>query len=109
MKSGSVLSSKCDFSNTGKYGSTYIASKKVAPNMFIFVDFTFTLEHPVIEGGKIVVVLDGMESTSGTGAYSNIYVSKGLTANAVWDNAVDTIKIDGFKSTTTPPTITFTA
>lgn len=50
-----------------------------------------------------------MESTSGVGSNTNIYVSKGLTASATWDNALDTIKIDGYKSTTTPPTITFTA
>lgn len=35
--------------------------------MNVFVDFTFTLEHPVQSGGKIVIVLDGMETASGNG------------------------------------------
>lgn len=63
LKSGSVTSAKCDFSNSAKY-SSYITSKKVAPNLLVFVDFTFTLDHPVIAGGKITVQLDGMEAGS---------------------------------------------
>jgi hypothetical protein len=36
--------------------------------MNIFVDFTFTLKNPVIAGGKIVIVLDGMATAVGDGA-----------------------------------------
>jgi hypothetical protein len=71
------------------------------------------LDHPVIEGGKIVVVLDGMETPSGAGSFSSIYVSKGLTPtsstmSATWDGG-DTVKITGYKSTSVGPTVTFTA
>lgn len=84
--------------------------------MFIFVDFTFTLEHPVIEGGKIVVVLEEMEMPVGTSAntpYTQIYVSKGLTAisgtiSAVWEDS-SSVKITGYKGSSTAPTVTFTA
>jgi hypothetical protein len=71
------------------------------------------LDHPVIEGGKIVVVLDGMEKPTGAGSFSSIYVSKGLTPtsstmSATWDGE-DTVKITGYKSTSVGPTVTFTA
>lgn len=71
------------------------------------------MDHPVIEGGKIVVVLDGMEKPTGAGSFSSIYVSKGLTPtsstmSATWDGE-DTVKITGYKSTSVGPTVTFTA
>jgi hypothetical protein len=112
LTAGTVSSAKCDFSNSGKYGS-YTSNKKVPANLNIFVDFTFTLEHPVVAGGKIVIVLDGMEGSSGTGTSSTIYVTKGLSAtttggkvSAVWD-ATDTIVLSGYASTTSGPTVTF--
>lgn len=113
LKLGSVPSAKCDFSNSAKYGSTYISSKKVPVDMNIFVDFTFTLDHPVIEGGKIVVVLDGMKQPTEASAYTQIYVSKGLTPSssilsAKWETS-ESIEITEYKSTTTAPTVTFTA
>lgn len=71
------------------------------------------MDHPVIEGGKIVVVLDGMKTPTGAGSFSSIYVSKGLTPtsstmSATWDGE-DTVKITGYKSTSVGPTVTFTA
>lgn len=112
LATGTVSSAKCDFSNSASYGS-YINNKQVAANMNVFVDFDFTLEHKVQGGGKIVIQLDGMETASGNGVVSWIYVSKGLTASgdyvsASWDSS-DTIVISGYESTTSGPTISFTA
>jgi len=114
LSAGSTSGSKCDFSNAGKY-SSYVSNKKVASGLNVFVDFTFTLDHPVIGGGKIVVVLDGMARSLGSGIASWVYVSKGLTASgttisAGWDGtSTDTISISGYKSSSSAPTITFTA
>lgn len=36
-----------------------INSKTVPANLLAFVDFSFTLEHPLIEGGQIKIALDG--------------------------------------------------
>lgn len=52
LQEGTVNSPKCDLSNSPKYGA-YISNKEIPLNMNIFVDFTFTLEHPVLAGGYI--------------------------------------------------------
>lgn len=113
MKTGSVQSIKCDLTNSAKYSSGYITSKKVPAGTNIFVDFSFTLDHPVIEKGTISVVLDGMVKPTEESAYTKIYVSAGLTPvssyiNATWASS-DTIEISGYKSSSAAPTVTFTA
>lgn len=114
LVAGTIPTTKCDFSNSGYY-SSYISDKKVPSDINMFVDFSFTTENPVVSGGKIVVVLDGMATASGTGFTSWIYVIKGLTpvdgsdyVSAVWDSD-DTVKFTGYKSTTSAPTVEFTA
>jgi hypothetical protein len=81
----------------------------------MFIDFSLTTENPIEEGGKIVVVLDGMAKSSGSGYTNDIYVSKGLTATdgsnyvaAAWDSD-DTISFTSYKSTTSAVTVEFTA
>jgi hypothetical protein len=63
---GTVSSAKCDLSNSALYNS-YVTNKNVPSLVNVFVDFSFTLRNPAIQGGIIEVVLEGMVTPSGSG------------------------------------------
>lgn len=105
LVTGTIASQKCDFSNAAKYGS-YITSKTVPVDLPVFVDFEFTTSNPLVSGGKIVVELDGMEKSTGSGTTNGIYVYKGITGTAVWDGTTK-VSISGFSSTSAAATVGF--
>lgn len=52
---GTTTAASCEISND----YSQINSKTVPANLLVFMDFTFALEHPLIEGGQIKIALDG--------------------------------------------------
>lgn len=55
IAAGGASGESCDF--TRDYSQ--MDGDNIPANLLIFVDFEFTLDHPVIEGGKIAITLDG--------------------------------------------------
>lgn len=67
LTTGSTLNHGCTLTNMDLY-KNFINEKRVPDDINVYVDFWFSLEHPVQAGGYIDVVVLGMEKAKGIGA-----------------------------------------